>query len=74
MPFNPFKSNFVRIAEWATKFYLELQGQYGNRFKGATSLLATAGVLTAQDYVLPTNAKISVSEIISLANDAISSE
>ena len=74
MPSNPFRRNLVRIAEYATKSYLELQRNYGNRFKNETSLLATAGVLTAQDYVLPTNAKISVSEIISMVNDAVSNE
>lgn len=71
MPSNPFRKNYVRIAEFVTKFYLELQRKHGSRFKDETSLLATAGVLTAQDYVLPANAKMSVSEIVKMADEAV---
>ena len=43
--FNPFKSNFVRIAENTTKYYLELTRNYSNRFDDKVALLTTAGVL-----------------------------
>jgi len=74
MPSNPFRKNYVRIAEFVTKFYLELQRNHGNRFKDETSLLATAGVMTVLDYILPPKAVMSVSEIIVMANDALSNE
>lgn len=74
MPSNPFRKNYVRIAEFVTKFYLELQRNYGNQFKDEASMLATAGVMTALDYILPPKETLSVSEIIGMVNDALSGE
>ena len=74
MPSNPFRKNFVRIAEFVTKFYIELQRNYEGRFKDEASMLATAGVMTALDYILPPKATMSVSEIIAMANDAVHNE
>ena len=71
MPSNPFRKNFVRIAEFVTKFYLELQSNYGYWFKDEASMLATAGAMTTLDYILPPKATMSVSEIIAMANDAV---
>ncbi|NQT31523.1 MAG: hypothetical protein HQ588_04240 [Deltaproteobacteria bacterium] len=44
-------SNFSLIAINTTKYYLELTSNYGNRFSNEVSLLATAGLLDAQNYV-----------------------
>ncbi|MCD6599553.1 MAG: hypothetical protein J7L19_03170 [Dehalococcoidia bacterium] len=71
---NPFKSNFTRIAETTTKFYLELTRKYNDRFDSEISLLATAGVLDAQWYVFARNPQISVSEIIQKARDIVSGD
>ena len=46
-----FKSNFTRIAENTTKYYIELTRNYSNRFDDEVTLLTTAGVLDAQTYV-----------------------
>ena len=74
MPSNPFSKNFIRIAEFVTKFYLELQSNYGNRFKDEIYLLATAGVQTALDWILPPKATMSVSEIVKMAEEAVHNE
>jgi len=74
MPSNPFRKNYVRIAEFVTKFYLELQRNYGNRFKDETYLLATAGVQTALDWVLPPKATLSVSDVVKMADEAVHNE
>ncbi len=46
-----FKSNFTRIAENTTKYYLELTRNYSNRFDDEVALLTTVGALDAQTYV-----------------------
>jgi hypothetical protein len=74
MPSNPFRRNYVRIAEFVTKFYLELQRNYRNRFKDETYLLATAGVQTALDWVLPPKATMSVSDVVKMADEAVHNE
>jgi len=66
-----FKSNFARIAENTTKYYLELKTNYGNRFSDEASLLATAGVLDAQNYVF-TEHSIALDTIIDIALKAVS--
>jgi len=70
--FNPFKSNFARIAENTTKYYLELTEKYQNRFDDEVSLLATAGVLDAQNYIFVRNPQISVLEILDMAKQVVS--
>jgi hypothetical protein len=67
MPSNPFRRAYIRIAEYVTKFYLELQRNYASKFKDETSLLATAGFITAEEY-LP------ISKIVPLARDALSNK
>ena len=74
MPSNPFRKNYVRIAEFVTKFYLELQRGYSNQFKDEIYLLATAGVQTALDWVLPPKATLSVSDVVKIADEAVHNE
>jgi hypothetical protein len=66
-----FKSNFARIAENTTKYYLELKTSYGNRFSDEICLLATAGVLDAQNYVFVEHS-IDIDTIIDMAKRAVS--
>ena len=70
--FNPFKSNFVRIAENTTKYYLTLSNSYYDRFPDEVSLLATAGALDAQSYVFIEKPQISLKQIMDLAQQAAS--
>lgn len=51
------ESNFVLIAVNTTKYYLELTRVYSNRFKNEVSLLATAGLLDAQNYIIEQTVK-----------------
>ena len=74
MPSNPFRRAYIRIAEYVTKFYLELQRSYGNQFKDETHLLAAAGIQTALDWVLPPKATLSVSEVVNIADEALHNE
>ena len=69
---NPFKSNYAQIAENTTKYYVELTRNYKDRFGDEASLLATAGVLDAQNYIFISNPQITVAEIIKMANAVIS--
>ena len=66
------ESNFTLIAENTTKYYLELTKNYKNRFNNETSLLAAAGILDAQSYVIEKT--ISPSEIIDIAQETVSSK
>ncbi len=68
-----FKSNFARIAENTAKYYLELKTNYGDRFSDETSLLATAGVLDAQNYVFAEQS-LDTGRIIDMAKKALSQE
>jgi len=45
------ENNFILIATNTTKYYLELTRNYSDRFSDEASLLATAGLLDAQNYV-----------------------
>ena len=63
----PFKTNFSLIAENTTKYYMELQTRYKGRFPDHASLLATAGVLDAQNYIFPSSPKIDITDVIELA-------
>jgi len=67
-----FKSNFARIAENTTKYYLELRNNFGNMFADEASLLATAGLLDALNYVLAKDAKIGVPELLDMARQSVS--
>jgi hypothetical protein len=60
------ESNFTLIASNITKYYLELTRNYSKRFSGEVSLLAAAGLLDAQFYVL-IEGVISLSEILDMA-------
>jgi hypothetical protein len=71
--FNPFKSNFTRIAENTTKYYLELVNNYKQRFRDELSILATAGVLDAQNYVFVEHS-LNVDTLIDMVRKAISPE
>ena len=62
-----FKSNFTRIAENTTKYYLELKNNYGDRFGDEASLLATSGVLDAQNYVFAKSPKLSIQDLLNMA-------
>jgi len=66
-----FKSNFARIAENTTEYYLELKTNYGSKFSDEASLLATAGVLDAGNYIF-TEHSINVDTIIDMAKKAVS--
>jgi hypothetical protein len=67
MSFWPFRTNFSLIAENTTKYYMELKTRYGGRFPDDAALLATAGVLDAQNYILPSPPQIDITDIIELA-------
>ena len=66
-----FKSNFTKIAENTTKYYLELKNRYYNKFENEISLLATAGLLDAQSYTLISSPTITVEQLIELAKTAL---
>jgi len=61
------ENNFVLIATNTTKYYLELTRNYSYRFHDEASLLATAGLLDAQNYVFIDEPQISPSEILDMA-------
>ena len=63
----PLKSNFSLIAENTTKFYMELTTRYKERFPDDASLLATAGILDARNYVFSSSPQIDITDIIELA-------
>ena len=69
---NPFKSNFVRIAENTVKYYMELNEKYADRFEEESSSLATAGVLDAQNYIFADKPQIDIETLIGLAKDSVS--
>jgi len=68
-----FKSNFTRIAENTTKYYLELTRNYSNRFDDEVTLLATVGILDAQVYIFAERS-IELETILAMARAAVSSE
>jgi len=68
-----FKSNFTRIAENTTKYYLELTRNYSNRFDDEVTLLATVGILDAQVYIF-VERSIELETILAMARAAVSSE
>lgn len=68
-----FKSNFARIAENTTKYYLELRNNYSSKFSDEASLLATAGVLDAQHYIF-VEGSIKLETIPSMARNVVSKE
>jgi len=68
-----FKSNFTRIAENTTKYYLELTRNYRSRFDDEVTRLATAGVLDAQTYVF-VEGSIDLDTISHIAKQAVSKE
>ena len=70
---NLFKSNFTRIAENTTKYYLELTRNYRSRFDDEVTLLATAGVLDAQTYVF-VEGSIGLDTISHIAKQAVLKE
>jgi hypothetical protein len=74
MPSNPFRRAYIRIAEYVTKFYLELQRSYSHQFKDEIHLLAAAGVQTALDWVLPPKATLPVSDVVKIADEAVHNE
>jgi len=68
-----FKSNFTRIAENTTKYYLELTRKYSNRFNDEVALLTTVGTLDAQTYVF-VEGSIDLDTISHIAKQAVSKE
>ena len=68
-----FQSNFSRIAENTTNYYLELKNNYGDRFSDEISLLATAGVLDTQNYIFAEQT-LDTARIIDMAKKALSQE
>jgi len=70
----PLKSNFSLIAENTTKYYMELKTRYGGRFPDDASLLAAAGILDAQNYILPLPPKIEITDVIELARKCTDKE
>ena len=67
-----FKSTYTIIAENTTKFYLELKKNYSDRFDKEASILATAGTLDAQWYVLKEET-ISINYLLHLAKVSLKS-
>lgn len=61
---NMFKSNYTKIAENTTKYYLELTKRYGDRFDDPVTLLTATGVLDAQESV-------EIDTIYHIANNAV---
>jgi len=59
---------FTLEAANTTKYYLELSRNYHDRFKDEVSLLASAGLLEAQDYIEKT---ISTAQIINIAKRSV---
>ena len=57
------KDNFILIAENTTKYYIELNNNYADRFINRSSLLAAAGVLDAQNYLFTDDSEIDISSI-----------
>jgi hypothetical protein len=68
-----FKSNFTRIAENTTKYYLELNRNYSSRLDDEVALLTTTGVLDAQTYVF-IEGSIDLDTISYIAKQAVSKE
>jgi hypothetical protein len=68
-----FKSNFTRIAENTTKYYLELTRNYGNRFDDEVALLTKVGALDTQTYVF-VEGSIDLDTISYIAKQAVSKE
>ena len=66
-----FKSNYYRIAENTTKYYLELTRKYSQQIDNEVTALATAGTLDAQRYVISNKSSISVSELMTMALGAV---
>jgi len=71
--FGLFKSNFAQIAENTTKYYLELSQNYRHRVSDEIVLMATAGVLDAQNYIFEEQS-LGVDKIIDIAKKAVSQE
>jgi len=65
-------NNYAFIAENTTKYYLELSRHYKDRFNTKANLLATAGVLDAQNYIFVKNPQMTVAEILDMANEVVS--
>lgn len=63
----PFKTSFSIIAENTTKYHMELKTRYEGRFPDDASLLATAGVLDAQNYIFTSSPQIDITDILELA-------
>lgn len=70
MKFWPFQNNYSFVAENATKYYVELNSRYKNRFKDEICLLATSGVLDAQNYVFASPPRINIEDIVHLAKES----
>jgi hypothetical protein len=60
------ENNFILIAMNTTKYYLELTRNYSNRFSNESTILATAGLLDAQFYVV-IQGIMNLSEILDIA-------
>jgi hypothetical protein len=63
------EDNYTFIAQNTTKYYLELQQHYQERYRTSTSLLATAGVLDAQNYIF-IEKNFDISDLLHMAEDA----
>ena len=66
-----FKSNYYRIAENTTKYYLELTRKFSTQIDNEATALATAGILDARRYVFSNKPSISASELMSMALEAV---
>lgn len=64
-----YDSNFALIAENTTKYYLELK-KYSHRFSNEVSLLAAAGIVDAQFYILA-NQQMTVMDILDMARKSV---
>ena len=62
--------NFTIIARKTTMYYLELSGNYRQRFRNEAGLLAAAGVLDAHVYIFM-NKTIECSDIVELAEKVV---
>lgn len=59
---------FTLVAARVTKYYLEINRNYKDRLNDEVTILASAGLLEAQDYI---EQKISLSQIIDMAKKSV---
>jgi len=67
------EDNFTLIATNTTKYYLELDRNYRDRFKNEASLLSAVGLLDAQNYIF-IEKTIDLSSVLNMAREVSSNK